>query len=425
MRKTCLFAIPAIVPLVGAVMSLALSGCASADLHAGSGGPSWPRWRGPAGNGVSAETGWNPAALIGGPRILWKVNIGIGWTNPVIEGNRLYVLGRKGKTNYLLAMDTQTGKQIWRQSHDNNSDAPDPQSTPTIDGTSIYVAYADGFLYCVNLKNGTVRWKRDLPRELGTETIAYGYSSCPIVEGDLVILNVGAAGIALDKESGKLVWMSPPSTMQLVNGYHATPVLYDRHGTRSVLLFPPPGLVSVEAATGRQQWQYELGDNPQGRVPDPVVVEGNVFVRGAVKSTLLDVSGSQPKVVWETDDLASSIATSVYFNGYLYGSHGSGNTYNRVQCLDAKTGRKVWETPLLAFRMASLTVADGKLIIMEENGILHVAAATPSAYKEMAQCDVLGGENKPKQFWVPPVLCGGRIYCRNYIGDLVCIDVGK
>lgn len=101
------------------------------------------------------------------------------------------------------------------------------------------------------------------------------------------------------------------------------------------------------------------------------------------------------------------------------------NAYNRVQCLDAKTGRKMWETPLLAFRMASLTVADGKPIIMEENGMLNVAEATPSAYKEMARRDVLGGENKPKQFWVPPVLCGGRTYCRNYIGDLVCIDVSE
>jgi hypothetical protein len=74
---------------------------------------------------------------------------------------------------------------------------------------------------------------------------------------------------------------------------------------------------------------------------------------------------------------------------------------------------------------SSLIAADGKLIILEEDGTLHIAEATPSMYEEMSNCDVLWGEQKPRRFWTPPVLYKGKIYCRHYGGDLVCIDVSK
>jgi hypothetical protein len=73
----------------------------------------------------------------------------------------------------------------------------------------------------------------------------------------------------------------------------------------------------------------------------------------------------------------------------------------------------------------SLMAADGKLIILEADGTLRIAEATPTGYKEISSGDVLEGERKLRQFWTPPVLCNGKIYCRNFAGDLVCIDVSK
>ncbi len=70
-----------------------------------------------------------------------------------------------------------------------------------------------------------------------------------------------------------------------------------------------------------------------------------------------------------------------------------------------------------------LYTADGKLITLDVNGTLHIAKATPEGYTELAAVDVLKGAKKSRVFPTPPVLCGGRIYCRNYAGDLVCIDV--
>ncbi len=116
-----------------------------------------------------------------------------------------------------------------------------------------------------------------------------------------------------------------------------------------------------------------------------------------------------------------SWTTPLLIKGYLYGSDGwTGNI--PLRCLDFNTGNIKWEREM---RVASLISADGKLIILEENGTLHIAEATPSSYQEISSCDVLEGEQKLRRFWTPAVLCNGKIYCRNYTGNLVCIDVSK
>ena len=76
----------------------------------------WPRWRGPNGDGISMETDWNPEALAGGPKILWKADIGSGYSNVAIEDNRLYTMGRKEGKNQVLCLNAKTGRKIWRYS---------------------------------------------------------------------------------------------------------------------------------------------------------------------------------------------------------------------------------------------------------------------------------------------------------------------
>ena len=73
----------------------------------------------------------------------------------------------------------------------------------------------------------------------------------------------------------------------------------------------------------------------------------------------------------------------------------------------------------------TLTAANGTLIILDDQGTSRTAEASPEGFKEIARCDVLQGANKSRQFWTPPVLCNAKIYCRNFAGDLVCIDVSK
>jgi outer membrane protein assembly factor BamB len=116
----------------------------------GSQGFDWPRWRGPQGNGISRETGWNPLALADGARVLWEADIGRGYSNVAIKNNRVYTLGLKENRNAVCCLDAETGKQIWKYSFESTED---PQATPTVDGESVYVLSKDGILVCSNLKS--------------------------------------------------------------------------------------------------------------------------------------------------------------------------------------------------------------------------------------------------------------------------------
>jgi outer membrane protein assembly factor BamB len=121
----------------------------------------WPRWRGPNGDGISMETEWNPEALSGGPNILWKVDVGMGFPNVAIKNNRLYTIGSKG----VVCLNAESGAEVWRFSDIRFSN---PQSTPTIDGKYVYGIKSSGLLFCLKAKNGELRWKRDLVREYKT-----------------------------------------------------------------------------------------------------------------------------------------------------------------------------------------------------------------------------------------------------------------
>ena len=150
---------------------------------------------------------------------------------------------------------------------------------------------------------------------------------------------------------------------------------------------------------------------------------------------MLETKGTDPQEIWNNTKLNTAMATAVLVDGYLYGTHkpieyfvmpDDWSTMLRldwpVRCIDAKTGAVIWEKSM---KHVSLIAADGKLIMLGNDGTLRIAEATPSSYKELSSVDVFGGEKRPRIFATPPVLCNGKIYCRNYAGDLVCIDVSK
>jgi len=379
----------------------------------------WPRWRGPNGDGISQETDWNPEALNGGPKILWKKDIGLGHSNVAFKDNRLYTSG--GNTLYCL--NTETGEMIWQNSLKQFADF---YSTPTIDGKYVYTISRKGVLFCVKAKNGTIRWERELVDEFETEEIIWGYCSSPVIEGDLIILNINTAGVGLDKKTGELIWKSTVHTDKINSeGYHATPVLYNFEGKRCALLFSGAGLSSVNVKTGEKLWYYEWFDPSTTNTADPIVTEYRVFISNksaVLGGVMLDISGEKPTVVWKNKNIKNHFSSSVLVDGHIYGCKAPVERYDKLRCAEWKTGDIVWEREM---RGVSLISANGKLIMLNENGILYIAKATPSSYQEISSCDVLEGERKQRQFWTPPVLYRGKIYCRNFHGDLVCIDVSK
>lgn len=126
---------------------------------------------------------------------------------------------------------------------------------------------------------------------------------------------------------------------------------------------------------------------------------------------MFDVSEQPPKKIWENKNMRNHMASSVYWQGHLYGVD-----ENQLRCLDFETGEVKWTEK--ASGKGSLLLADGKLIVISERGELMIGDASPKEFKPVARTQVIGGK-----CWTIPVLANGKVYVRTGAGDVVCVDL--
>ena len=375
----------------------------------------WPQWRGPDRNGISEESGWDPAALVEDPRILWRTNVGLGYSGVAVKADRLYTMGNVRGQDSVVCLDARTGREIWSYSYPARSmQYPGPRATPTIDGDAVYTLSSDGQLFCLTADRGRVRWQKNIVAEFGARLPNWGFAGSVVVEGDLLLVNAGVAGMALDKRNGKLAWTGGAG----IGGY-ATPVLYTQNGNRYAAIFARKAIYGVEVQTGRQAWSYPWVTGNDVNAADPLVFEDRVFISSdyGAGSALLDISERQPRLLWRNGSMNSHFSSFVLIDGYIYGNDGfAGRRSGVFRCLDGATGQEMWSESL---GFGSLIAADGKLILLTEQGDLHIAWASPSAYREISRARSMLSSS----CWTPPVLCDGRIYLRNHRGELVCLDM--
>jgi outer membrane protein assembly factor BamB len=339
-------------------------------------------------------------------------------------------MGRKDNAAHVFCLDAETGREIWQYSFEQAF--YEPNSTPAVDGSSVYALNAGGALVCLNTKNGKIRWQKDLRSDFGLRRMSQGWSTSPAVEGDMLLVNADTKALGLDKNTGNLVWSIEDEKPVGSWGTYASPVVCDINDTRSVLFLGPSRLNAVEVATGKKLWSFFHGD-PIDPITDPIVSNNKVLISIYSTCVLLETNGTEPRELWNTGEFLSNISTAVLVDGYFFGTHWAGryvstndwNTMRRLdwllRCLSLDSGTVAWEQSM---EHATLITADGKLIILGIKGTLRIAEATSSGYKELSSADVSGGKEQII-FATNPVLYNAKIYCRNFWGDLVCIDVSK
>jgi outer membrane protein assembly factor BamB len=390
-------------------VALTLTGAATTAAHA----VDWYRWRGPDLNGISKETGWQTSWPESGPKQLWKAPVGTGFSSFSISRDRVYTMGNTNDTDVVSCLEAGSGKFVWQHAYacplDPKNFEGGPGATPTVDGDFIYTFSRKGHVYCLNAADGKVAWSKNLNKELGLEIPTWGFAGSALVEGNLVILNAGNAGIALDKKSGKVVWDSGKGP----GGYATAVPLAGPDG--GVAMFSRQSLIAVKAADGRELWSYPWKTSYDVNAADPVIAGDRVFMSSGYNhgATVIRIKGSQAEKVWESKNMRNHFNSCVLWQEHLYGVDES-----ELRCLAFDTGEVKWKYP--QFGKGSLMLADGKLIGLSEKGELIIAEATPSAFKPIARAQVLTGK-----CWTMPVLSNGHIYCRNARGDVVCLDVSK
>jgi outer membrane protein assembly factor BamB len=365
-------------------------------------GADWPGFRGPDHTGISLESGWKVKWPDEGPQVLWK--------------------GCNDATATLFCFDAATGSNLWKFSYPNKlySDYNGPKGlggtsgSPTIEGDRLYLLSGDGCLYALDPRSGGVVWSNDLYANLGVTRPTWGFASSVLVQGDLLVLDIGGAGTAVEKATGKAAWISDKGAP----GY-STPVPWSFEGTPAVAILSSDTAFGVETKTGKKLWSLPLKTPNLINIADVVVSGNDFFISSALHSAVrARFDGKQITQVWECPSFKNHIASSVLVDGFLYGAAGpvSGGPGAKLQCIDYATGAQKWE--FAGFGVGGLMAADHKLIVLGEMGELAVAEASPNGFVPISRAQIL-----PATCWTPPTLANGRIYCRNNKGDMVCLDV--
>ncbi len=379
----------------------------------------WPNWRGPDHNGISKETGWSDQWPDAGPKINWRAKVGTGFSSVVISDRRVFTMGNENGTETVYCLSVETGKPVWTHSYDCPLDPNlfegGPTSTPTVDDDSVYTISRQGQLFCFDVKDGTIRWQRSLEEIPDIRVPGWGFGGSPLVHKNLLILNVGEAGLALDKATGETVWTSASQD----SGY-STPLPFHFKGDDYVALSSGKNYLAVNAKTGAELWRHRWMTRFGINASDPIIQGEHVFISTGYRkgATLLKwTDGYEPTEIWKEKTMNNQFNSSVLLDGFVYGIDGDSNSdETTLKCVELMTGEEQWAYPGIG--SGALMAADGKLIVLSATGELIVAPASSKSFEPTSRAKVLEGK-----CWTVPVLANGRIYCRNAAGDLVSVDV--
>jgi len=375
----------------------------------GTGPDDWPGWGGPQRSGVSRESGWGVKSA---EQPLWRVEVGLGYSSVAVQGQRLVTLGYDKDTemDVLRCLDALSGEELWAQAwpaklmdlyHGGGT-----LTTPTLAGEYVYVSEREGLLQCFELADGDPRWQKGLAKELSLTIPQWGFSSSPLLLGDELLVNYGAL-YSFDPKSGALRWKSEKS----YGDAYSTPVECTLGGAPALALFGGSGLALLARGgkeLGFTPWKTQYDVNAM----TPVVLGERLFVSSGYDKgcALLDLAGKAPEVVWESKVMRNQMSGAVPWKDHLYGFDDK-----VLKCIDL-AGKELWRERGLG--QGALSIADGKLLVVSEEGELIVAAAEPSGYRELSRRKAVDGG----VCWTVPVLAHGIVYVRNHAGELVALD---
>jgi len=404
----------------------------------------WPHLRGPTLNGLSTETGIADQWPEGGPPVLWRIRLGQGYSGFIAVGDRLYTQAQSLAGQFVVCLDADTGRVLWRTTYDwpwePEGHWPGPMATPTFrapgagDGSGrLYFAGTFGLVGCMDAERGRLLWSLNVTRRFEGQGTEMGYACSPLVEGARVFLPVGGEGasvVALDARDGSVAWRSGDEPAS-----YSSPCPITVGGKRQIVAFLRNVLVGLDPATGRQLWLHRWSESYDEHASMPVYEEPYLLTcaafRGGARVLRLKPD-APPGLVWQSKELSNDIFSSLILDGRIYGfdlhdlqPRETRAAKGRFKCIELATGKLLWSTDRTGH--ANVLAADGKLILLNDLGELILARARPDRYEELCRARVLSGP----VCWTAPTLHRGRLYVRNqdqaaciYLGDPAELPAG-
>ena len=378
--------------------------------------PDWPQFLGPNRDGVYS----GPDITEAEPELIWKKNIGEGFSSPVVIGDVLFLYHRIENQERLDAIDVDTGDISWSFKHETNyrddfGFDEGPRATPVVFGDSIVIFGAQGVLHSIDRETGKKRWRVDTHEMFNVRKGFFGASSSPLVNAGKVLLNVGGsdgAGIvAFSLDTGALVWKSTNDKA----GY-ASPVVKESEG----FFFTREGLTVLSIATGevrfKKRWRSRSLASVNAATP---LVNGNLIFLTASYGTgavLLKIARDGLEEIWSSDDVLSSHYSSVViYEGTVFGFHGRQEFGPSLRAVDLVTGNIHWSID--RFMSGTVTLVNKRILVIKESGEAILANATKEGFSPIYTKKLL-----PRVIRSYPAIAAGRLYIRN-VDTLAAFDL--
>ena len=386
----------------------------------------WPQHLGPNRDSHSPKTGLLRQWPKDGPALVWKKDLGSGWSGPVVVGERQIIFHRVGAEEVVECVEASTGKPIWKAAYrtrymdDFNFD-DGPRATPLIADRRVFTFGADGDLRAWELETGKATWDRNVNKDYGVDKGFFGAATSPMIADGKLLLNVGAKGagvVAFDPSTGKEIWKTSDDGVS-----YSSPVLGKIGDEELAVFFTRQGLLAVSPGKGdvRHQYPWRPRLNASVNAATPIVSNGRVFISTSYSTgaVLLEVKKGKLEEVWQGDrSLSAHYNTPVLINDHLFGIDGrQEGGQAQLRCVEFATGKVKWTKE--AFGCSSLIAADGLVLATPENGDVVLIEPSTESCKELARASRLDSPVRAL-----PALSNGRLFVRDG-KKLVALQVAK
>ena len=368
----------------------------------------WAGWRGPERDGV-APASQSPQTWPEAFARAWRVEIGGGYSSPVVSGGRAFVHSREGDAEIVTAFDLSSGALFWQHDYPARyiqntivpADLPGPFATPVVDGGRLFTLGAAGILSSWDAASGTLLWRNDYSASVQVTGLFCGTSASPLVDGGTLFVQIGSdAGggrvLALDPATGDEIW-----SWRGVGPGYASPIVVEIEGRRQVVTLTESSIVGLDAANGELLWSVPFTDEWHENIMTPVWTGTHVVVSGPRQGTHAFAirrrgAGWEAVPAWSNARVTMYMSSPVLSAGTLYGH--SSTRSGQFVALDAATGIVRWASEGREGDHASVLMAGDDLLLLTSDAELLVAEADAGAFVVAQQYEVADGAT-----WAMPV----------------------
>ena len=370
----------------------------------------WPGFRGPGRDsvipGLQIKTDWSATP----PVELWRRQIGPGWSSFAVRGDLIYTQEQRGEDEIVSCYNATTGVPVWAHRDaarfwESNAGAG-PRSTPTLHGGRAYSFGATGILNALDARTGAVLWSRNAASDTGRKIPGWGFSSSPLVVGDMVVVATAGQLAAYEASTGAPRWYGPAG-----GGGYSSPQLLNIDGVEQILLISGVGATSVAPADGAVLWKYAWPD-AGGILQTGVTADGNLLIGGGGGmggTGIRRIAVTHGAAGWAAEERWTSSGLKPYFSDFVvYDGHAFGFDGSILACIDLKDGKRKWKGGRYGQGQLVLLRDQGLLLVLSEEGEVALVSAGTDQFKELARFPAMEGKT-----WNHPVVVGERLLVRN------------